>query len=174
MFTTVRHRSRSLVALALMALCAGGLGSAAHAGQGVSMWCNDGASLGGTYVQVIDDPVTLNAEVGASPAFVELCYSTTPRGNGAPAVTGGRVYATESGIVCTSDGSPVVLAVTCELPLDPDVTRPTRITSVTVRVQHLVVGAQAGHVHPAPLCLRNVVVYTGTSSIGPFGLGACP
>lgn len=147
-------------------------GSVAQAGQGVSMWCNDGASLGGTYIQVIDDPVTLNAEVGAAPAFVELCYSTTPRGNGAPAISGGRVYATQSGIVCTSDSSPIVLAVSCELPLDPDVMRPGRLTSVTVRLQHLVVGAQTGQLE-IPLCLRNVVIYTGTSSIGPFGLGAC-
>lgn len=157
------------VLIVLFGLAAVMVPSTARAGQGTSMWCNDGFSLGGTLVPVIDDPVTLNAEIGTAPAFVELCYSTTPRGHNAPAITGGRVYVTPSGTVCTSDTSPVVVALDCSI---GGPTAPGGV--VTLRVQHVIldVGATTNGVR-SPLCIDDLRIYLPTTTLGPFDVGVC-
>lgn len=170
-----------LVVLALV-LALGGPAAPARGGQGASQVCDDGTGPG-MEVPIAHDPVTFDVEIGTSGmTYLNVCYSTTPYGNGEAAVTGGVIGVNVSNgtVYCTPDSSPIVLAVDCSLG-DPDPSSPGRTASVTIRFQHITastgtLGAEVGtpDTTAGQVCLRGFTVYGPTGVVvGPFNLGAC-
>jgi hypothetical protein len=172
---------RIRVAAVAAAFIVGVLAMPAQGGQGASTVCDDGTGPG-MEVPLVHDPVTFDIEVGTTgPTYLNVCYSTTPFGNGAPAVTGGVIginLSTES-VYCTPDTTPIVLAVSCST-TDPNPASPGKTVSVSIRIQHLTVGtgplgAEVGSpdTTAGQVCLRGFTIYGPTGVIGPFNLGAC-
>lgn len=160
--TTHKRYLRGAVVLGLLAASA--FVGPAHAGVGPSTWCADGA---GTETPIISSPVTLNVETGTGPD-VNICYSTTAVGNGAVAVTGGRLsIGVGSGrVLCEPDTSPQLVHVVCEVDSNT-----IRIT-LTVQGDTYDIGISYAFLDDV-FCLRDVVVTTPTGSTQPLDIGAC-
>jgi hypothetical protein len=157
------------------------LPNVAHAGTGVSTHCSDGITGpngSSTEIHIVNNPVTFNVEVAPSQTGLLICYSTTPYGSTAPAVTGGYIGVHPAGpspVWCTQDTSPVVLGIDCVL-RDDEPTSPGRTLEVTIRFQtwtyRLVAGVELSP--PAVVaCLDDAVFFTPTGNVGPVDIGVC-
>ncbi len=168
-------RWSALVALVGLVATAG----RADAGQGASQWCSDNTPIGAAQeIHVIDDPVTFNLEVGTAPQYMIVCYSTTPFGSGAPAVTGGHVFVdlANGTANCQPDVSTTVFEVQCQV-ADPDPGSPGKRVTINVRFQGTTTGTVTAGVEVgtfgAPACFRGFTIFAPTTTVGPHNVGVC-
>jgi hypothetical protein len=179
----MRYLQNKIVIKTIATLCGallslGLAGVPAHAGQGASQLCNDGIGPG-TEIPIVSTPVTLHLEISAtSPAYLQVCYSTTSVGSTAPTVTGGEIAVYDitgnAWVFCAPDNT-TVLAVSCDR-LDANPASPGYKLSFGIRAQETVVnvdlGAEVGQLG-APACLRGLTVWVAAGQLGPFNVGVC-
>jgi hypothetical protein len=122
---------------------------------------------------IVDTLVTVGLEAGPTP-YVQLCFSTTPKGNGGGAVVGGWVevfLGPDPYGRCDRDTSPMVVGVDCRM-LVSDGGTPSRTLGVTVTLQDTTsigFGAEVDDV----ACLRGATLTTPAGTAGPFDVGVC-
>ena len=160
----------ALVAVAGLSMpaSAGGVGSG-------SMYCRDGQPPQ-SEIPLVGWPVTLDLELyTGSPAYVQVCYSTTPAGDGTTAITGGAFWVRpEAGEAdCTPDAN-TVLAVECFFRVSPSGIH----IELIPRLQSTTVGGTVA-VLPGTfddlVCLRGFTVNVdgGPAEFGPADIGIC-
>jgi hypothetical protein len=170
-------RMRNLVIAGVVLVASGGLAPAAQAGSYQSTHCSDGIASNGTEFPLVGNPVTFDIEVGNGLSYLQICYSTTPRGSTAPAVTGGVITVYDSGHVgCWQDTSPVVFGLHCQTGDDNpgSVGRWIKL-EISLQGSPTTVGPIGGEVGTpsSPACIRGFYLYAPTGVIGPYNIGVC-
>ena len=166
-----------LIVAVAMLVAWGALVPPAEAGWFYSTHCSDGVAPDGTEFPLVGSPVTFDVEVGNGVSYLQVCYSTTPRGSTAPAVTGGGITVYNAGHVgCWYDSSPVVLGVHCQTGDDNPGSAGRWIKlELTLQGSPVTLGPIGGEIGAVsgPACLRGLYLYVPNGMIGPYNVGVC-
>lgn len=171
----MRKRVTFAIAVSLVLIGTVAYAPTAGAGVGASQECTSGVTYGsGQEIPILNSPVTLNLEGGPSgdAAQIIVCYSTTPNGDGSPALAGGSLWLSldNDDFVCREDANTTV-GVFCIAGV--------RSTFIVIAVDPRVQGTRAPTgvvigVVEAPACVRDIVVILPTGNLGPYDVGVCP